>query len=58
VLVALSGGGDHQPVTFDLLAWTARSWLLALALRSGGPVWLVAGAGLENKTLLAFYSPR
>jgi hypothetical protein len=45
--------------TFDLLAWTALSWLLARALRQGGPVWLaaglVAGIGLENKTLLAFY---
>lgn len=45
--------------TFDLLAWTALSLLLALALRSGDPVWLavglVAGFGLENKTLLACY---
>ena len=45
--------------TFDLLAWTALSWLLARALHRGGPVWLavglVAGVGLENKTLLAFY---
>ncbi|MGH3754910.1 MAG: glycosyltransferase family 39 protein [Pseudonocardiaceae bacterium] len=41
--------------TFDLLAWTALSWLLTRALRDGGPVWLVAGLGLENKTLLAFY---
>ncbi|MGH3999013.1 MAG: glycosyltransferase family 39 protein, partial [Pseudonocardiaceae bacterium] len=45
--------------TFDLLAWTTLSWLLARALRRGGPVWLaaglVAGIGLQNKTLLASY---
>jgi Dolichyl-phosphate-mannose-protein mannosyltransferase len=43
--------------TFDLLAWTALSWLLVRALRDGGPVWLgvgaVAGLGLENKALVA-----
>jgi Dolichyl-phosphate-mannose-protein mannosyltransferase len=45
--------------TFDLLAWTALSWLLIRALRRGteaGPEWLAAGAvaglGLENKALL------
>lgn len=45
--------------TFDLLAWTALSWLLVRALRTGDPIWLavglVAGIGLLNKTLLAFY---
>lgn len=44
--------------TFDLLAWTALSWLVARAVRDSGPIWLavglVAGIGLENKTLLAF----
>ena len=44
--------------TFDLLAWTAISWLVVRALREGGPVWaavgLVAGIGLQNKTLVAF----
>jgi hypothetical protein len=44
--------------TFDLLGWTALSWLLMRALRDGGPVWLVAGAvagiALENKTSPAF----
>ncbi|HEY0578274.1 MAG TPA: glycosyltransferase family 39 protein [Pseudonocardia sp.] len=44
--------------TFDLLAWTALSWLLIRALRDGGPIWLaaglVAGVGLQNKTLMAF----
>ena len=44
--------------TFDLLAWTALSWLVARALRAGGCSWLlvgaVAGIGLENKLLVAF----
>jgi hypothetical protein len=44
--------------TFDLLAWTALSWLVVRALRDGGPVWaavgVVAGIGLQNKTLMAF----
>ena len=52
-------GHLFSTATFDLLAWTALSWLLARALRDGGPTWLavglVAGIGLENKTLLAFY---
>jgi 4-amino-4-deoxy-L-arabinose transferase-like glycosyltransferase len=42
--------------TFDLLFWTACTWMLVCALRDGGPAWLAAGAvaglGLENKTLL------
>jgi 4-amino-4-deoxy-L-arabinose transferase-like glycosyltransferase len=56
---AIAVGHLLSTATFDLLAWTALSWLLARALRDGGPVWLavglVAGIGLENKTLLAFY---
>ena len=44
--------------TFDLLAWTALSWLVVRALRDGGGAWLavglVAGIGLQNKTLVAF----
>jgi len=44
--------------TFDLLAWAALSWLVVRGLRDGGRVWLavglVAGIGLENKTLVAF----
>jgi len=44
--------------TWDLLAWTALSWLVVRALRDGGPSWLavgaVAGVALENKTLPAF----
>jgi 4-amino-4-deoxy-L-arabinose transferase-like glycosyltransferase len=41
--------------TYDLLAWTALSWLLVRSLRDGGPVWLAAGAvaglALQNKSL-------
>lgn len=44
--------------TFDLLAWTALSWLVVRALRDSGRTWLavglVAGIGLQNKTLVAF----
>ena len=44
--------------TFDLFAWTALSWLVVRALRDGGRSWLlvgvVAGAGLQNKVLVAF----
>ena len=44
--------------TFDLLAWTALSWLIVRALRGGGRAWLavglVAGIALENKSLVLF----
>jgi hypothetical protein len=44
--------------TFDLLVWTAVSWLMIRALRDGGRVWavvgVVGGIGLQNKTLAAF----
>lgn len=44
--------------TLDLLVWTALSWLVVHAVRDGGKVWLVvgvvAGVGLQNKTLVAF----
>ncbi|HEY3263094.1 MAG TPA: glycosyltransferase family 39 protein [Pseudonocardiaceae bacterium] len=44
--------------TFDLLAWTALSWLIVRALRTGGPSWLavgvVAAIGLQNKVLVGF----
>ncbi len=43
---------------FDLLDWTVVSWLVIRALRDGGRTWLlvglVAGIGLEVKTLLMF----
>ncbi|MGQ0779186.1 MAG: glycosyltransferase family 39 protein [Pseudonocardiales bacterium] len=67
--VVIAVGHLLSTTTFDLLAWTALSWLLIRALRCvdpdwggpiwGGPIWLVAGLvagiGLLNKTLLAFY---
>ncbi|WP_020572823.1 ArnT family glycosyltransferase [Parafrankia discariae] len=44
---------------YDLLCWTALSWLILRGLRDDGPVWLatgaVAGLALQNKTLPAFY---
>jgi hypothetical protein len=46
--------------TFDLLAWTAVSWLLVRALsgRHGTRTWVAvgvaAGVGLQNKALVAF----
>jgi hypothetical protein len=45
--------------TFDLLAWTAVTWLIARALRTGdGWLWplagLAAGLGFLNKPLIAF----
>ncbi len=45
--------------TFDLLAWTTVSWLVIRALDHGSAwswlaVGLVAGIGLQNKTLLVF----
>lgn len=45
---------------FDLLAWTVLSWLIVRVLRGADPrVWLlvgvVAGVGLMNKALVAFY---
>lgn len=41
---------------FDLLAWTAVSWLVVRALRGGSwvAVGVVAGIGLQNKALVAF----
>jgi 4-amino-4-deoxy-L-arabinose transferase-like glycosyltransferase len=45
--------------TFDLLVWTAISWLVVRVLRGGDQrlwlgVGLLAGVGLLNKTLVAF----
>ncbi len=54
----LAVGHLLSTATFDLLAWTALSWLVVRALRDGGPVWaavgVVAGIALQNKTLVAF----
>ena len=51
--VLLLTGHLLSTTTFDLLAWTALSWLLVRALRDGGAAWLavglVAGIGLQNK---------
>lgn len=52
----LGAGHVHSTATFDLLAWTALSFLLARALRVRRWTWLaagvVAGIGLENKALV------
>ncbi len=56
--VLLIAGHLLSTTTFDLLAWTALSWLLVRSLRDGGPVWLAAGAvagvALQNKLLPLF----
>jgi 4-amino-4-deoxy-L-arabinose transferase-like glycosyltransferase len=56
--VLLLTGHLLSTTTFDLLAWTALSWLLVRAVRDGGPVWLVTGAvagvALQNKVQPAF----
>jgi 4-amino-4-deoxy-L-arabinose transferase-like glycosyltransferase len=55
----LAVGHLLSTATFDLLAWTAISWLVVRVLRGGDErLWLaiglVAGLGLQNKTLVAF----
>ena len=56
--ILLATGHLLSTTTFDLLAWTALSWLLVRALRDGGPGWLavgaVAGLALQNKLHPAF----
>ena len=56
--ILLAVGHLLSTTTFDLLGWTALSWLLVRGLRDGGPVWLAAGAvagvALENKLSPAF----
>jgi 4-amino-4-deoxy-L-arabinose transferase-like glycosyltransferase len=53
--VLLIVGHLLSTATFDLLAWTALTWLLVRSLRDGGPIWLatgaVAGLALQNKLL-------
>jgi Dolichyl-phosphate-mannose-protein mannosyltransferase len=53
--VLLAVGHLLSTTTYDLLAWTALSWLLVRSLRDGGPIWLatgaVAGLALQNKLL-------
>lgn len=57
--VVLIVGHLLSTTTFDLLIWTAITWLVVRALRTGdGRLWLVAGVvlglGLLNKPLPAF----
>ena len=51
--VLLAVGHLLSTTTYDLLAWTALTWLLVRSLRDGGPIWLatgaVAGLALQNK---------
>jgi dolichyl-phosphate-mannose-protein mannosyltransferase len=53
--VLLVVGHLLSTTTYDLLAWTALSWLLVRSLRDDGPIWLatgaVAGLALQNKSL-------
>jgi Dolichyl-phosphate-mannose-protein mannosyltransferase len=53
--ILLAVGHLLSTTTFDLLAWTALTWLLVRSLRDGGPIWLatgaVAGLALQNKSL-------
>ena len=53
--ILLAVGHLLSTTTYDLLAWTALTWLLVRSLRDGGPIWLatgaVAGLALQNKWL-------
>ena len=58
-VIVLFGGHLLSTSTFDLLAWTAITWLVVRAVRRGDDrLWLVAGVvlgvGLMNKPLPAF----
>ena len=58
-VIVLFTGHLLSTSTFDLLAWTAVTWLVVRALRTGDDrLWLVAGVvlgvGLLNKALPAF----
>ncbi len=57
--VVLIGGHWLSTTTVDLLIWAVLCWLVIRAVRTGGgPSWLwvglVAGIGLQNKTLVLF----
>jgi hypothetical protein len=56
--ILLAVGHLLSTTTFDLLGWTALTWLLVRALRDGGAIWLgvgaVAGLALQNKLLPLF----
>jgi 4-amino-4-deoxy-L-arabinose transferase-like glycosyltransferase len=57
--VALAVGHLLSTTTFDLLVWTLVSWLLIRVFKNRDRSWLtlglVAGLGLEVKTLVAFF---
>jgi hypothetical protein len=58
-VIVLFTGHTLSTSTFDLLAWTAVSWLMVRAIRTGQDrLWLLVGAvlgvGLLNKPLPAF----
>src|SRR5688500_15785415 len=58
-VIVLFTGHTLSTSTFDLLSWTATTWLAVRAVRTGDDrLWLVAGAvlgvGLLNKPLPAF----
>jgi hypothetical protein len=58
-VIVLFTGHTLSTSTFDLLAWTAVTWLAARAIRTGDDrLWIAAGAvlglGLLNKPLPAF----
>lgn len=57
--VTIAVGHLLSTSTVDLFVWTLLSLLLVRALRDGGAAWLlaglVAGVGLEVKTLVAFF---
>ena len=57
--MVLIGGHWLSTTTVDLLIWAVLCWLVIRAVRTGGgPRWLwaglVAGIGLQNKTLVLF----
>lgn len=56
--IVLINGHWLSTSTVDLLVWAVLSWLAIRAVRSGGRTWLwvglVAGIGLQNKTLVIF----
>ena len=47
--VLLAVGHLLSTTTFDLLGWTALSWLLVRALRDGGAVWLARRRGRRGR---------
>ena len=56
--IVLVNGHWLSTSSLDLLVWSLLSWLTIRAVRSGGRSWLwlglVAGIGLQNKTLVIF----